>query len=284
MSNGTLPAGLEIALANLRGYVTSRLGVLRLAAKHIPTFKVSEDRVTVPANRILNGNVDRVTQRVLVRHEEFFTLTDTELREPEFAAARLKADVAARQFSSDEDSVLLSGNCLQVPGRNVVDPLPQGGHFQEISGSPPIVSRTGSPEHHVRAMFIAASRLVRRVRPKAIVFLVNSEMFDELNELIPPTLTETPLGHVERAERLRIEVIGHTPVLPPRVGVMFGIEPEGAPGAKSPSEDRYLIDRAVGIEPDVRWLGRGVAGQQFSILSTYALRIKDPQAREQIRF
>jgi hypothetical protein len=283
MSNGALPIGSD-AVSNLRVYASARLGALRLVAKYIPVFKVAEDRVTVPANQILpNGSVDRVTQRTLIRLEFLFSITDEELREPDLAAARLITDAQARSFTEAEDFLLLTGNMGPPPPRGVLRAA-QDRHFMEFI-RPPMVARARIPQEYVRLIFNAASRLVRRVRPKEIVFLVNSAMFDELNELIPPQLTDSPLGHVERAERLRIKVIGNTDQLPPRTAVMFGLEQEGPSGAKGAVEDRFLIDRPVGIEPELRWLGWNQGGvPQFSIAGTFALRIKDPAAYERIIF
>src|SRR4030095_11851675 len=287
MSNGASPVSIDAALSSLRAHASARLGALRLTAKYIPVFKVAEDRVTVPANQILpNGSIDRVTQRTLIRLELPFDTTDEELREPDLAAARLKTDAKARLFSECEDLLLLNGNGRPlppgVPAGAVVRPA-QDGHFMEFI-RPPIVARNRTPQAYVRAIFNGASRLLLRVRPKEIVFLVNSAMFDELTELMPPQFTDSPLNHVERAERLRIKVMSNTDQLPPRTAVMFGLEPEGTSSAKGAAEDRFLIDRPVGIEPELRWLGWNQGTPQFSIASTFALRIKDPAAYERIVF
>ena len=284
MSAAILPSNLEPAVAALQAHVKSRLDEFRIAAKYIPSTPVGPGAMSVPWYRVLpNNTVDQVAQRELVRLEVGFPVPAENVLDPNLPAAKSTIDRWVRSFGRYEDDILLNGNATTTPGQYLIRP-PQDDHFWSACLYPPFVAARRAPEDYVDTILRAGSRLMNRVRPKSIVLLVQSEMFDELNRLMPPHFMQSPLDHVERAERLRISVIRQSDALPLRSAIMLAVESENAPSSGSESGGHYLIDRPVGIEPELQWAGWQAGSVLFKLVGTFALRIKDAQAFEILSF
>lgn len=286
MSAAILLPNLETAMAALQAHVKSRLEEFRIAAKYIPSTPVpgGPGAMSVPWYRVRpDHSVDQVAQRELVRLEVGFSLPEENVREPNLPAARAKLDRVVRDFGRYEDDILVNGNATTTPNQYLIRP-PQDDHFWGACLVPPLVAGRRAPEDYVDTILRAGSRLMNRIRPKSIVLLVESEMFDELNRLMPPHFMQSPLDHVERAERLRISLIRNSDALPSRSALMLAVEGENAPSSGSESGGHYLIDRPVGIEPELQWAGWRAGHVLFRLVDTFALRIKDPSAFEILSF
>jgi hypothetical protein len=259
----------------------------RVAAKLMPAVKIADHEETA-RSYLVRGDGRPSSQHIsLITLRASFNLLDTEVREPELEAARIRTELALSEYGRWEDDLLISGPLHRPnpgPVRGVTiqfGPLPHNLHCLRMIV--PVAVRAGAPQDYVTAIRAAAARVVRSTGPQATALIANSELLDRLNEPMAPAYAESPLDQIERSERLRLQEIESSDFVPPGTAIILPLS-VGAQEEELASNQIAMFERVVAAGPEIKFAGWAGDQLQFAIVSTFALRIKYREAAAAVCF
>jgi len=277
--------------------ITETVGATaRICAQFLPKYELPPNTKSVTSTRINRATsvVDDVTTIPLTEIRMRFSLDWQQVSAGDLTTALFTVRKFAQAYCLLEDRLLLRGQALpprnhqQLPlgdGQAIVlgqdQGLPPGGEVQRgqanfgLSGADAI---PGDLEYIYDSIANGLSLLEDQTGPWAIV--MGAGLFDQSDRRDP---------HFDDSPRQRIEnLLGtkayRTTILTPLTAILIG-------GAASPEdvsrsgEPMGPVDRAVALEPQLRFLGIDNQGQYaFAIVGSLALRVRDKDNIVRVEF
>jgi hypothetical protein len=254
----------------------------RVAAQFLPKYTLPPSAKSVLIDKINDlGQLDDVQTRPLTEIRVPFTV-DWQQLSGDLATALYLVRKAAQTYSRVEDRLLIWGQ------GNAGNQLPFGPGVQRVSktvgaeverGYPSDGLISGNATNVLRAdIYESISIAYRKLEDKATVGPWALAMADDIFDLAERTRVGFIESPRQQIENLLGSKIYRTSILPLGKAVLMGgaATSQSESAVSGPDEPAGPVDRAVALEPELRYLGPDQRGRHdFFIVGSLTLRIRD---------
>jgi hypothetical protein len=256
----------------------------RAAARFVPRYKLHPSKKQVIADIVVHdGSVNDIDTIPLTEIWVPFVVDWQWLGDEGMSSAVSQARLAGQTYSRLEDRLLFlgQGNDLSLNG----GPLPPGVRIERgwpnegLLAAPKLY---GSKADIYSGIAAAYGRLEGQSAVGPFALVMGSDLADKSEET-PANFAES---HRQRIERLLGSTIIRSTVIPPWIGVLLSGAKVAEIALATDPQAIGPVDRAVAVEPEVRYLGRvdQKGRHEFWVVGALALRLKDNWGLFKIQF
>ena len=262
----------------------------RVAARLLPKYQLPPTAKQVVIDRVLhNGEVNDVATNPLAEIWLRITIDWQQLSDPSFRIALELLRTGTQTYSRLEDRLLFLGQSMaggQLVLNPVAQPLPPGQRVNrgvENDGLLDAPVEPGQWNLVYESVRAARDGLADNGISGPFGIVMGAELFDHAG--LP--IAGVPESPRQRIEQLLGTAVLRSTVLPGRIAIVLGgAQAGGIESADSDGPPSGPVDRAVAVEPELRFLGNtdNQGRYEFWIVGSLALRLKDTWGVVQLPF